>query len=378
MAKRDYYEVLGVERGAGEEDIKKAYRRLARQLHPDVNKDDPQAETKFKEVNEAYEVLSDAQKRSAYDQFGHAGVDPTQAAGQGGFGGFGGGGFEGFGDIFDMFFGGGGMGRRRTGPQRGADVRMEVNATLNEVAFGAKKTLEVPLVETCPTCHGNRAKPGTPIRNCQHCGGTGQVRSAQNTPFGQFVNVRTCDHCGGEGKVVETPCTACGGQGFVRNKKRIEITIPAGMQDGNGLRVPQGGHAGTHGGPPGDLLVYVHTLPHRVFRRKGDDLYRELQISVTQAALGSDMEIETLDGRADLHIPEGTQSGTSFRLRGQGVTRFGGRGRGDLHVEVRVQTPTQLSAEQRNLLRELARSMGEQPPEEGKGFFGKVKDAFGK
>lgn len=374
MEKRDFYEVLGVERNASDEDVKKAYRRLARQLHPDVNKDDPKAEEKFKEVNEAYEVLSDSQKRSAYDQFGHAGVDPTQmGAGQAGFGGF-----EGFGDIFDMFFGGGATNRRRTGPQRGADVRMEVGVTLEEAAFGAKKTLEVPLTVTCATCHGNGAKPGTPIKTCRQCGGTGQVRSVQNTAFGQFMATHTCERCGGEGKEIETPCPDCGGRGITRQKKRIEVTIPSGMEDGGGLRISGAGQAGLRGGSPGDLLVFVRTKPHRLFRRQGADLHRDLKISVTQAILGAQIELETLDGaKAELHVPEGTQTGSTFRLKGQGVPHLGGRGRGDMHVHVTVATPTQLTQAQRQAARELARALGEEVPDD-KGFFDKVKNAFGK
>jgi molecular chaperone DnaJ len=386
LAKRDFYEVLGVSREASDEEIKKAYRQLARKLHPDVNKDDPKAEDKFKEVNEAYEILSDSQKRAAYDRFGHAGVDPSQgmgggAAGAGGFGGFGGG-FEGFGDIFDMFFGGGGGGgmgggRRRTGPQRGADVRMEMNISLEDAAAGVKKHLEVPLTEICDTCHGNGAKPGTPIRTCSTCGGTGQVKVSQNTLFGQFVNVRTCEKCGGEGKTAETPCTDCNGRGVVRNRKRIEVNVPSGISHGSGLRIQGAGEAGLNGGGTGDLIVVVKIRPHKVFKREGDDLYRDLSISFTQAALGTKLTVDTLDGQAELNVPEGTQSETVLKLKGQGVPHLGGRGRGDLFVRVQITTPSQLTAEQRDLLRELAKSFGEEPPEEG-GFFSKVKNALGK
>lgn len=382
MAKRDYYEVLGVSRDANEEEIKKAYRQMARKLHPDVNKDDPKAEEKFKEVNEAYEVLSDSQKRAAYDRFGHAGVDPTQGmdggtAGAGGFGGFGG--FEGFGDIFDMFFGGSGMGggRRRTGPQRGADVRMEMYISLEEAAVGIKKHLEVPLTETCSVCHGNGAKPGTPIRTCSNCGGTGQVKMSQSTLFGQFVNVRTCEKCGGEGKVAETPCQNCNGRGLVRNRKRIEVNVPAGISHGSGLRIPGAGEAGLNGGSTGDLIVIVKIRPHKVFRREGDDLHRDLTISFTQAALGARLTVDTLSGQVELNIPEGTQSGAVLKLRGQGIQHLSGRGSGDLFVHIQIATPTQLTAEQRNILKELAKTFGEEPPDEG-GFFNKVKNAFGK
>lgn len=379
MAKRDFYEVLGVPREASDEEIKKAYRQLARKLHPDVNKDDPKAEDKFKEANEAYEILSDSQKRAAYDRFGHAGVDPSQGMGGGAAGAGGFGGFEGFGDIFDMFFGGGGMGgsRRRTGPQRGADVRMEMHINLEDAAAGVKKHLEVPLTETCGTCHGNGAKPGTPIRTCSVCGGTGQVKVSQNTLFGQFVNVRTCEKCGGEGKTAETPCTDCNGRGLVRNRKRIEVNVPSGISHGSGLRIPGAGEAGLNGGSTGDLIVIVKIRPHKLFRREGDDLHRDLTISFTQATLGAKLSVDTLDGQAELNVPEGTQSGAVLKLKGQGVPRLGGRGRGDLFVRVQITTPSQLTAEQRDILKELAKSFGEEPPEEG-GFFNKVKNALGK
>lgn len=378
MAKRDYYEVLGVERGASEEEIKKAYRRLARKYHPDVNKDDPQAEEKFKEINEAHEVLSDPQKRAAYDRFGHAGTDPNFGAGAGaGAGGFGDFSFEGFGDIFDMFFGGGGR-RQRTGPQKGADLRYDLRIEFEEAAFGKETTIKVPRTELCSTCHGNRAKPGTPIKTCPNCGGSGQVHSVQNTMFGRFSTVRPCDRCQGEGKIIETPCPTCAGRGRLRQVRTIEITIPAGVDTGHRLRVAGEGEAGERGGPPGDLYVYITVKPHPLFKRTGNDLILEQKISFAQAALGATIEVPTLEGTATLKIPEGTQTGTLFRLRGKGVPYLRGSGRGDELVRVRIDVPTKLNQAQREAIRQVAEAFGEEVALPEKGFIGKVKEAFGK
>ncbi len=376
MAKRDYYEVLGVERGASEEEIKKAYRRLARKYHPDVNKDDPQAEEKFKEINEAHEVLSDPQKRAAYDRFGHAGTDPNFGAGAGA-GGFGDFSFEGFGDIFDMFFGGGGR-RQRTGPQKGADLRYDLRIEFEEAAFGKETTIKVPRTELCSTCHGNRAKPGTPIKTCPNCGGSGQVHSVQNTMFGRFSTVRPCDRCQGEGKIIETPCPTCAGRGRLRQVRTIEITIPAGVDTGHRLRVAGEGEAGERGGPPGDLYVYITVKPHPLFKRTGNDLILEQKISFAQAALGATIEVPTLEGTATLKIPEGTQTGTLFRLRGKGVPYLRGSGRGDELVRVRIDVPTKLNQAQREAIRQVAEAFGEEVALPEKGFIGKVKEAFGK
>ncbi|NLY91286.1 MAG: molecular chaperone DnaJ [Firmicutes bacterium] len=377
MAKRDYYEVLGVSKGASEEEIKKAYRRLARQYHPDVNKEDPNAEEKFKEINEAYEVLSDPQKRAAYDRFGHAGTDPNFGGGTGGFGDFSFGGFDGFGDIFDMFFGSGGR-RRRTGPERGADLRYDLRIEFEDAAFGKETTIKVPRTEVCSTCHGNRAKPGTPIKTCPVCGGSGQVQSVQTTPFGRFSTVRTCDRCQGEGKIIETPCPTCAGRGRVRRVREIKITIPAGVDTGHRLRVSGEGEAGERGGPPGDLYVYLSVNPHPLFKRSGNDLILEQPISFAQAALGATIEVPTLEGTATLKIPEGTQPGTQFRIRGKGIPYLQGSGRGDELVRVHIEVPKKLSAAQREAIQQLAEAFGEEvaPPE--KGFINKVKEAFGK
>ncbi len=374
MAKRDYYEVLGVERSAGPDEIKKAYRGLARKYHPDVNKDDPSAEEKFKEATEAYKVLSNQEARAKYDQFGHSAFED---AGAGGAGGFDFGGFDDFGDIFDMFFGGmGGTQRRRTGPARGADLRYDLEVSFTEAAFGTEVDLEVPRYETCPHCHGNKAEPGTPIRTCPQCNGTGEIRAAQRTAFGQFVNVRPCPTCGGEGSTVETVCTECHGEGRVHRSRKIHVKIPAGIDDGYRIRVSGEGEAGTRGGPAGDLYVFVSVRPHEFFVRRGNDIHLEVPISFVQAALGDELEVPTLEGNVKLKIPEGTQTGTSFRLRGKGIPHVRGYGRGDQHVRVKVVTPKSLSPKQKDAIRKLGEALGQDVKEPEKGFLGKVRDAI--
>lgn len=381
MSKRDYYEVLGVSRDASEEEIKKAYRRLARQYHPDVNKDDPKAEEKFKEISEAYKVLSTPELRAQYDRFGHAAFDGTQGAGPGqggfdpfeGFGGFGG--FGGFDDIFDMFFGGGTERRARGGPRKGADLRYDLELSFEQAVFGYEAEIEVPRTEECDRCRGTKAEPGTPIRDCPQCGGSGEVRQARQTPFGQFVNVQPCGRCRGEGKVVETPCRECRGSGTVHRRRTIKVKIPPGVDDGHRLRLAGEGEAGMGGGPPGDLYVFITVQPDDFFERQGNDLHCEVPISFVQAALGDEIEVPTLGGTAKLKVPEGTQSGTRFRLRGHGVPDPRGYGRGDQYVLVRVVTPTRLSPKQRELLKEFARAGGDEVPE-GKRFFDRVKDAL--
>lgn len=363
--KRDYYEVLGVDKGVGEAEIKQSYRKLARQYHPDVNPGNKEAEEKFKEATEAYDVLSDPEKKARYDQFGHAGVDP----GAGGFGG----GFEGgFGDIFDMFFGGGGG--RTNGPQRGADLRYDMTLTFEEAVFGAEKDIQIPRMETCPDCQGSGAAAGTHPTTCSQCRGTGQVKTAQRTPFGQFQTVRTCPACHGEGKIIATPCKTCGGQGKVRRVKKVNINVPAGSEDGLNLRLSGDGEAGAKGGPPGDLYIVLHVKPHRFFERQGNDVYCEVPITIVQAALGAEIDVPTLDGNVKMKVPEGTQTSTIFRLKGHGIPYRRGNGRGDQHVQVIVTTPAKLNDKQKELLREFSESATEQQQMGKKSFFDKVKE----
>ncbi|MFZ5826626.1 MAG: molecular chaperone DnaJ [Bacillota bacterium] len=377
MAQRDYYEVLGVPRNASEADIKKAFRTLARKYHPDANKDDPNAADKFKEVNEAYQVLSDAEKRARYDQFGHA---AEQMGGGNPFEGFGGfGQQQGFGDIFDMFFGGGRQ-RNPRGPVRGADLEYTLELSLEEAAFGIKKELRIPRTEDCETCHGSGARPGTQPVTCSKCRGTGQIQVAQNTVFGRFVNVTTCDRCHGEGKIIESPCATCRGRGRVQKAHTVEVNVPGGVDTGQRLRMPGFGEAGEKGGPPGDLYIVMRVRSDRRFKREGDDLISEAEVSFAQAALGTEIQVPTLDGPEIVKVPEGTQHGDTIRLKGKGVKHLRGAGRGDLHVVIQVKTPTRLSDQERELLRQFAALRGESigpHDSKDKGFFEKVKDALG-
>ncbi|AVX20006.1 MULTISPECIES: molecular chaperone DnaJ [Carboxydocella] len=379
MSKRDYYEVLGVGRNATEEEIKKAYRKLSKKYHPDLNPGDKSAEEKFKEINEAYEVLSDPQKRAAYDQFGHAGAQGFGGQGgfgdfQGGFGGFGA--EEIFGDIFDMFFGGGS--RKRQGPQRGSDLSAEIELTFEEAAFGTTKTIEIPRTETCEICHGTGAKPGTGQRTCPTCNGTGQQQIVQNTPFGRFIQSRPCQTCAGQGKIIEQPCQHCHGKGRVRKLRKITVNIPAGVDSGTRVRKAGEGEAGLRGGPPGDLYLIVRVKPHKIFRREHNDVVMKLNISFPQAALGDEVEVPTLEGKEKIKISPGTQNGTVIRLRGKGIVDVHGRGRGDQRIEIQVEVPTKLTERQKQLLEELAETMGQKPAgvHQEKSFFDKVKDAF--
>lgn len=375
MSKRDYYEVLGVSRDASVDEIKKAYRKLARQYHPDANPNDQNAEEKFKEISEAYVILCDPEKRANYDRFGHAGVN-----GQG-FEGFGGGGFGdfgGLGDIFEMFFGGGA--RRRTGPERGSDVRVDLELNLKEAAFGLEREIKVPRVETCSTCGGSGAAAGTKPKTCSACDGKGQVQFAQSTPFGRIVQSRSCDRCHGTGQIIEKPCPTCRGAGQVRKTRSLKVKVPPGVDSGSRLRLAGEGEAGTRGGPSGDLYVYIHVKPHRIFRREEDDLICEIPISFVQAALGDEIDVPTLEGDTKLKIPEGTQTGTIFRMKGKGVPHVSGFGRGDQHFVVKVETPVRLSDKQKELLKEFASLGGPQQQSPGaageKSFFEKMKDAF--
>jgi len=362
MTKRDYYEVLGVAKNASEADIKKAYRRLAMKHHPDRNPDDKSAEARFKEANEAYEILTDAQKRAAYDQFGHAGVDPSMAAGGRGPGG----GFYGaagsasfadiFGDVFGDIFGGGGGGARR-GSQafRGADLRYNLELSLEEAVKGTEVHIRVPTFESCETCHGSGAQPGTQASTCTTCGGHGQVRMQQ----GFFSIQQTCPACRGSGKVIKSPCTACHGEGRVRGTKTLSVKVPAGVDEGDQIRLGGEGEAGQNGGPGGDLYVQVRLKPHDIFKRDGDDLHCEMPLSFVTAALGGELEIPTLDGRASLKIPAGTQTGQLFRLRGKGVRNVRSGQVGDLYCHAAVETPVSLTKRQKELLQELEASLQE-------------------
>lgn len=371
MSKRDYYEVLGVSKTASKDEIKKAYRRLAKKYHPDVSTE-PDATEKFKEVQEAYEVLSDDTKRAQYDQFGHAG--PNQGFG-GGFDGadFGGFGFE---DIFSSFFGGGG-GRRRdpNAPRQGADLQYSMMLSFEEAIFGKETEVEIASDENCDTCHGSGAKPGTSKDTCSHCGGTGQVSVQQNTPFGRIVNRRACEHCRGTGQIIKEKCTTCHGAGKVRKRKKINIKIPAGIDDGQQIRISGKGEAGTNGGPPGDLYVVVRVRQHEFFERNGDDIICEMPLTFAQAALGDEVEVPTVHGKVKLKIPAGTQTGTEFRLKGKGAPNVRGYGQGDQYVIVRVVTPTKLTSRQKELLTELAKD-GHEDLHKDDSLFAKLKRAF--
>ncbi|WP_017728412.1 molecular chaperone DnaJ [Halalkalibacterium ligniniphilum] len=367
MSKRDYYEILGVDKNASVDEIKKAYRKLARKYHPDVNKA-PDATDKFKEVKDAYDTLSDPQKKAHYDQFGH--TDPNQ-----GFGGAGAGDFGGFSDIFDMFFGGGGR-RNPNAPRQGADLQYTMTLEFKEAVFGKETKIEIPREEKCQTCTGSGAKPGTKPETCSHCGGTGQLNVEQNTPFGRVVNRRVCHHCEGTGKFIKEKCSTCGGKGKVRKRKTINVKVPAGIDHGQQIRLSGQGEAGVNGGPPGDLYVVFNVKPHEFFERDGDDIYCEMPLTFAQVALGDEIEVPTLEGKVKLKIPAGTQTGTSFRLRGKGVPNVRGRGQGDQHVQVRVVTPTNLTEKEKEIIREFAEMSGGQPDEQNDSFFAKVKRAF--
>ena len=381
--KRDYYEVLGVSKGASDDEIKKAYRKLAKQYHPDLNPGDKTAEAKFKEVNEAYEVLSDKDKRAKYDQFGHAGVDPNFGAGAGGpFGGFSGADFGDIdlGDIFGSFFGGGFGGSssssRRNGPMKGDTLRAGVTISFEEAAFGCEKEIILNREESCDACHGTGCEPGTTAEICPNCRGTGTVRIQRGGGAFTFATTTTCPKCGGSGKIIHQPCKTCNGSGSVRKQRKITVKIPAGIDNGQAVSLRGQGGAGRNGGPAGDLIISVTVRPHAFFKRDGTSVYMEQPVSFLQATLGAELEIPTIDGKVKWNLPEGTQPGTTFRLRGKGIPSINGRGRGDQFVTVQVQVPRNLNREQKEALHAYGQAMGEIPAdhEDGlKGFFEKKR-----
>jgi molecular chaperone DnaJ len=375
--KRDYYEVLGVDKSASDDEIKKAYRKAAKKYHPDLNPGDKEAEAKFKEIGEAYEVLSDPEKKARYDQYGFAGVDPNFGAGSG----FGGGGFGGFdvdlGSIFSDFFGGGSSAgsARRNGPRKGDNVRTGVTLTFEEAAFGCEKEVTASRIESCQKCNGTGSADGSAPETCSACGGSGVTRTVRQTPFGAMQQQTTCQRCGGTGKTVKNPCPTCRGKGKVRKNKKISVKIPAGVDNGQAVRVAGEGSVGTMGGGKGDLLVEINVLPHAIFEREGSDVLCEMPITFVQAALGGELEVPTLDGKVRYNIPEGTQTGTTFRLKGKGIPEVGySTRRGDQYVTVTIETPKNLNKEQKELLKKFADCSGEETYTKRKSFFEKVKE----
>ncbi len=371
--KRDYYEILGVGRDADDAEIKRAFRRLAQLHHPDVDTNDG-AEARFKELNEAYRVLSDRQRRSAYDMFGHAGVEGAAA---GGFEGFGGG-FGPFGDIFDAFFGGSPAGaRRRSRVVAGADLRYDLTIEFAEAVFGVTKEFSFPTLVTCTHCDGAGGEPGTEPETCPECNGSGEKRRVAQTILGQMVNIVACQRCRGEGRIISTPCTVCGGDGRVHEERKVVVTIPAGIDDGQRIALEGQGEAGPRGGPNGDLYVAVKVRAHEQLVRRGTELYHELPITFPQAALGASLSVPTVEGTEEVEVPAGAQSGQEIRLRGKGVPRLRGAGRGDLHVIVNVVVPTKLSKRERELLRELGEASGPAVvPKGGGSVFDRLRDLF--
>ena len=378
--KRDYYEVLGLKKGASEAEIKKAYRKMAIKYHPDRNRDNKEeAEAKMKEINEAYDVLKDPQKKAQYDQFGHAAFEgPGGGGAGGGFGGFGGFG-GGFDDIFDTFFGGFGSSRRsrRPGPEQGADLRYDLEISFEEAAFGKEVELNIPRTENCETCKGTGAAKGTSPEDCPQCHGTGQMQSYRNTPLGRMMTTSTCDRCRGTGKIVKTPCKDCGGKGQKKVNRKIKVNIPAGIDEGQRIRVAGGGQAGIRGGANGDLYVYIFIKRHELFTRDGADVLCEVPITFVQAALGDTIEVPTIHGKVEMKVAPGIQSGTVMRLRGKGIPLLRHEGAyGDQHVRIKVLTPQKLSDKQKELLKEFAEIGGAKVNPEQNSFFNKVKKMF--
>lgn len=377
--KRDYYEVLGVQKGASEDELKKAFRKMAKQYHPDLHPGDKECEERFKEVNEAYEVLSDPDKRARYDQFGHAGVDPNY--GGAGAGGAGFGGFGDMGDIFDSIFGGFGFGggsrsANPNAPRRGSDIRANIVIDFMEACKGKKVKMKFARSEQCPDCHGSGAAAGTSPKTCPDCHGSGQVRVTQRTPFGNISQTTVCSRCGGKGKIVDTPCRTCNGQGNVKKQVERDIDIPAGIDDGQTLRVGGEGHAGTNGGPNGDLHINVTVRPDPIFERDGYDVWTEIPLTYAQATLGDEITVPTVEGKVKYNVPEGTQTGTVFRLKGKGVKKLNRNDHGDHYVRVYIEVPKNLNKDQQEKLREFEKSLGEKNYAKRKTFFDRLKDRF--
>lgn len=376
--KRDYYEVLGVSKSASDDEIKKAHRKLAKQYHPDLNRDNPEAAEKFKELNEAYEVLSDSSKRAKYDQFGFAGVDPSY--GGGGAGGYGGFDMGDIGDIFESFFGGGfgGSSRssRRNAPQRGETISKTVMLSFEEAAFGCEKEVTIDRISTCQDCSGSGAAKGTSAETCTNCGGSGTVTQAQRTALGVFQTQTTCPTCQGKGKIIKKPCPKCAGMGRVRRQQKLKVKIPAGIDDGQSIQLREQGNAGINGGPAGDLIVTIGIRPHPVFQRDGSNVICEIPISFAQATLGDTLQVPTIDGQVEYKIPEGTQTGTVFRLKNKGIQNVNGRGRGDQYVKVNVEVPKNLSSTQKKILRQFEEMTTGANLSQRESFWGKVKNSF--
>lgn len=375
--------MLGIQKGASEEEIKKAFRANAKKYHPDLNPGNKEAEAKFKEVNEAYEVLSDKEKRTRYDQYGFAGVDPNYGAGAGGYGAYGGSPFGqdiDLGDIFNSFFGGfgGRSTRNQNAPRRGSDTEVSVTITFEEAAKGCKKEVSYQNVETCTDCKGSGAAPGTALKSCPACGGSGQVTTQKRTPFGVVQTAQTCDRCRGKGKIIEKPCSKCSGTGRIRTKRTVTVTIPAGISQDQILNVGGHGNSGFNGGPAGDLHVYVNVKKHELFERKGDDVWCEIPITFSQAALGHEVIVPTLDGRVSYMVHEGTQPGDIFKLKGKGIPHLNSRGRGDQYVKVTIEVPKNLTAEQKKILKQFDDATTiEGNYQKRSSFFDKVKGLFG-
>jgi len=380
--KRDYYEVLGLQKGCSEDELKKAYRKLAKQYHPDLNPDNKEAEEKFKEVGEAYEVLSDPEKRSKYDQFGHAGVDPSYGAGAGGYGG-GFGGFDDLGDIFENFFGGGfgGFGgstrtRNPNGPIRGNDLRYNITIDFLEAAHGCQKEITIQRLEQCKTCKGSGAEAGTTPETCPDCKGSGQVRVSQRTPLGIIQSTKTCPKCNGKGRIIKSPCKDCNGMGRVRRTIKKTIDVPEGIDNGQAFSLRGEGDHGVNGGPAGDIIISVSVRRHQIFERDGYDIWCDIPVTFVQAALGDELTVPTIDGNVKYTMPEGTQPGTVFRLRNRGVKYTNGRGRGEQYVRVNIEVPTTLNGKQKDALREFDKLTSDKNYAKRKSFRDKIKDLF--